>query len=276
MATLRCWEKGSAAISHLFSGLTDSVLQTIIMRTSDAVPPFYDSEPSAPPPFPSMLTDQLELFGKVHRPSTTLIADEVLVPKASIIVPIIRASSTPAPESELAKRSLKHSDRSFSPYSTKVAFTRSDSQTPKSLDSASSSDSLSDSDSTTSSVNLSEDSKIPKPAGEPGRPGRGGYTLREALDWNPKAYAKFKKYMHRLIEDHLDTTKCASAQSAALLKVVCGKALHEFPDLEDYSNSWPANDMIMTRLKYTSGRARRKEGEMALGKSKSTRRQPEA
>lgn len=29
--------------------------------------------------------------------------------------------------------------------------------------------------------------------------------------------------MHKLIEDHLDTTKCASAQSAALLKIVCSK-----------------------------------------------------
>ncbi|KAG1871688.1 hypothetical protein F4604DRAFT_1926080 [Suillus subluteus] len=229
-----------------------------------------------PPPFPSMLTDQLELFGKVHRPSTTLITDEVLIPKASVIVPVIRASFTPAPEFKLAKRLLKHSDRSSSPYSKKVAFTRSNSRTLQSLDSASSSDSLSDSDSTTSSVNLSEDSKIPKPASEPGRPGRGGYTLREALDWNPKAYMKFKKFMHKLIEDHLDTTKCASAQSAALLKIVCSKALDEFQDLEAYSNSWPANDMIMTRLKYTSGRARRKEGEMSLGKSKSTKRQSEA
>ncbi|KAG2102306.1 hypothetical protein BD769DRAFT_1390137 [Suillus cothurnatus] len=263
------------------------------MRTSNAVPPFYDSEPSAPPPFPSTLTDQLELFGQVHRPSTTLIADEVLVPKASITVPITRASSTPAPEFNLAKRSLKRSDRSSSPYSRKVAFTRSHSRTPKSLDSASSSDSLSDSDSATSSMNLSEDSKIPKPAGEPGRPGRGGYTLREALDWNPKTYTKFKKYMQKLIENHLDTTKCASAQSAALLKVVCNKvtaaislgfandlivyqALDEFPDLENYSNSWPASDMIMTRLKYTSGRARRKEGEMALGKGRSREHQSEA
>jgi len=102
-----------------------------------------------------------------------------------------------------------------------------------------------------------------------------------------------KKYMQKLIENHLDTTKCASAQSAALLKVVCNKvtaaislgfandlivyqALDEFPDLENYSNSWPASDMIMTRLKYTSGRARRKEGEMALGKGRSREHQSEA
>jgi hypothetical protein len=114
------------------------------------------------------------------------------------------------------------------------------------LDSAGSSDFLSDSDSSTSSINSSEE-KIPKPAGEPGRPGRGGYTLHEALEWNPKAYTKFKvrevyrhqhcksnsqtpkKHMHQLIQDHLDTTKCASAQSPVLLKVVRNKVngLHQ-------------------------------------------------
>lgn len=83
---------------------------------------------------------------------------------------------------------------------------------------------------------LSKDSKIPKPPGEPGRPGRGGYTLYEALNWSPKAYAKFKvrnvllsiakqlkisqKLTHQLIDDHLETTKCASAQSDVLLKIV--------------------------------------------------------
>ncbi|KAG2123446.1 hypothetical protein DEU56DRAFT_917409 [Suillus clintonianus] len=226
--------------------------------TSTVVPPFYDLETGAPPPFPPMLTDQLELFGHVDRRPTTLIADEVLVPKASIIPAARASSSTPAPEFKLAKRMLKQSDHSSSPYLKKVTFPCSRSQTPVPSDSAGSSlDSLSDSDSSsTSDVSLSEDSKIPKPAGEPGRPGRGGYTLYEALDWNPKMYAKFKKNVHNFIEDHLDMTKCASAQSPALLRVVRDKALDDFPDLENYSNLWPVNDLIMMRLKYMSGRAR--------------------
>ncbi|KAG2342306.1 hypothetical protein BDR05DRAFT_1000944 [Suillus weaverae] len=231
-------------------------------NTPTVVPPFYDSETGAPPPFPPMLTDQLELFGHVDRRPLTLIADEVLVAKASSIIPAARASSsTPAPECKLAKRVLKQSDHSPLPYLKKATFSRSRSRSPTPLpsDSAGSLDSLSDSDSSTSS--LPEDLKIPKPPGEPGRPGRGGYTLHEVLDWNPKLYSKFK--------DHLDMTKCASAQSPALLNIVRDKALNSFPDLENYSNLWPVNDIIMTRLKYTSGRARRKEGEMAVGKSKS-------
>jgi hypothetical protein len=41
-----------------------------------------------------------------------------------------------------------------------------------------------------------------------------------------------------------------------------------FPDLENYSNYWPVNDIVMMRLKYTSSRARRQELEMAAGKGK--------
>ncbi|KAG1843966.1 hypothetical protein F4604DRAFT_1937821 [Suillus subluteus] len=217
-----------------------------------------------------MLTDQLELFCNANHRLTTLIANEILVPKASIIPTAARAlSSTPAPEFKLVKRIVKHSDRSSSPYTKKVTSTHSHSRMASPSDSSGSLDSFSDSDSSTLSMSISEDSKIPKPASEPGHLGRGGYTLCEALDWNPKAYAKFKKSMHSLIEDHLDTTKCASAQSPALLEVVCGKVLNNFPDLDNYNNLWPVSDMIMTCLKYTSGHTRRKEGEMAVGKSKS-------
>ncbi|KAG2053386.1 hypothetical protein BDR06DRAFT_1008779 [Suillus hirtellus] len=228
------------------------------MHSTTVVPPFYDSEPGAPPPLPPMLTDQLELFGNANRHPTTLIADEILVPQASIIPTAKASSSTPTPEFKLAKPMRKHSDRSSSPYTKKATSnsTHPHSRMPSPSDSSGSLDSFSDSDSSTLSVSLSEDSKIPKPAGEPGRPGHGGYTLREALDWNPKSYAKFKRSMHSLINNHLDTTKCASAQSPMLLEVMCGKALDNFPDLDNYTNLWPVNDLIMTHLKYTSGRAR--------------------
>ncbi|KIN97484.1 hypothetical protein M404DRAFT_72020, partial [Pisolithus tinctorius Marx 270] len=79
---------------------------------------------------------------------------------------------------------------------------------------------------------------------EPGCPSRGGYTLETELNWNWKVYSKFKKYMHALIDEHLDTKKCLSAQDPDLLKVVCQKAVDKFPDLEDYSNYWPVNNMI--------------------------------
>ncbi|KAG2343150.1 hypothetical protein BDR05DRAFT_948537 [Suillus weaverae] len=113
--------------------------------------------------------------------------------------------------------------------------------------------------------------QIPKPPGEPGCPGRGGYTLNEALDWNPRAYAKFKhqKFMQNLIEEHLDMTKCTSSKDHALLRVVCDKAVDAFLDLENYEGFWLLNDMIMMCLKYTSGHARQRKARMVVGKSKS-------
>ncbi|KAG1818526.1 uncharacterized protein BJ212DRAFT_1479534 [Suillus subaureus] len=244
------------------------------MCSTTVVPPFYDSEPGAPPPLPPMLTDQLELFGNANHHLTTLVADEILVPKASIIPTAKASSSTPAPEFKLAVQMRKHSDCSSSPY-TKKATSNSmhpHSQMPSPSDSSGSLDSFSDSNSSTLSVSLSEDSKIPKPAGEPGHLGHGGYTLCEALDWNPKSYTKFKRSMHSLIDNHLDMTKCTSAQSPMLLEVMHGKVLNNFPDLDNYTNLWPVNNLIMTRLKYTSGHTRQKEGEMAVGKSKSKAR----
>ncbi|KAG2045535.1 hypothetical protein BDR06DRAFT_1015549 [Suillus hirtellus] len=235
----------------------------------NTVSPFYDQEPGAPPPFPPMLTDQLELFDSAHR-STMLVADEILPSKISAIDPPMQLKGTLVPESKLAARPFKNDP---SPYSKRVSFerSRSNSRTPRPMpsDSLSSLDSMSDSGCSTSTESLSDNSKIPKPPGEPGRPGRGGYTLNEALDWNQKAYAKFKKFMHNLIEEHLDTTKCASSQDYALLKVVRDKAVDAFPDLENYRDFWPLNDMIMMRLKYTSGRARQKKARMVVGKSKS-------
>ncbi|OAX32077.1 hypothetical protein K503DRAFT_805530 [Rhizopogon vinicolor AM-OR11-026] len=192
-------------------------------NTSKAVSPFYDQEPGAPPPFPPMLTDQLELFGGTHH-STTLIADEILPPRVSTIVPLnLQLRTMLASESKLVPRSSKNTDRSL-PYPkrvSRVSFRSRTSAPSTPSDPSGSFDLVSDGGSSTPIV--SEDSKIPKPHGEPGRPGRGGYTLQEALDWSTKTYAKFKKCVHHLIDEHLDVTKCTSSQSPALLGIVRNK-----------------------------------------------------
>ncbi|KAF9228566.1 hypothetical protein BS17DRAFT_763344 [Gyrodon lividus] len=110
--------------------------------------------------------------------------------------------------------------------------------------------------------------RVQSRAQTPGHPGRGGYNLETALGWNQKLFTKFKKYDHALIDEHLDVSKCASAQNTALLKIVQNKATNKFPDLENYARCWPVTDFIMMQLKYMSGHARRQELEMAAGKSK--------
>ncbi|KAI5993440.1 hypothetical protein EDD15DRAFT_2367177 [Pisolithus albus] len=241
--------------------------------TVKRVSPFYDDDSVALPPLSSKLTDQVELFGQTPRPMT-LLADEHLTPAGLGVIPpkfsVASRSgtprSTPAPEFRVVS---KTSRRGASPYAKKVAFQGMAAEQTRNSTDESSSEASSDDDSTASTI--SDESKIPKPQGEPGRPGRGGYTLEAALDWNHSAYMKFKKLTHRLIEEHLDTTKCASAQNPALLKLVRDKATAAFPDLENYTHVWPVTDMVMMRLKYTSSRARRREVEMAAGKKYSTR-----
>ena len=55
------------------------------------------------------------------------------------------------------------------------------------------------SDSLTSSSDCesanSDELKIHKPDGEPGRPGRGGYNIEEALGWHPNAYKKLRVHI---------------------------------------------------------------------------------
>jgi len=233
--------------------------------------PFHD-ESSAPPASasPSLLTAQLELFGNTHHSLSV----EILPPKSKSVVQIqIALPEQPALSETLPSKQ----DRAApSPYPTTKqkrqrskarvrSHDRADSESP-SRDSSSSLDSPSDSEST--STTLSGQPKIPKPPGEPGRPGRGGYNLECAIDWNNKVYTKFRSFTHQLINEHLDTTKCASAQNPASLKVVRDKAMGAFPDLDYYADCWPVTDLIMMRLKYTSRRARLRELEVAAGKAR--------
>ncbi|KAI6145975.1 hypothetical protein BKA82DRAFT_4016136 [Pisolithus tinctorius] len=212
--------------------------------TIKSISPFYDHDSAAPPPFPTMLTDQLELFGKTsHSKSSGLLADEVLLPahtllskkvhvsevlaqsqKSTLAPKFIVASKTPA--AQFGSPYLKRAPSQACSESTSTPSTSSDEAEVAS----------SDNDSTSS---IQSELKVPKPPGEPGCPSRGGYTLETELNWN------WKKYMHALIDEHLDTKKCLSAQDPDLLKVVCQKAVDKFPDLEDYSNYWPVNNMIM-------------------------------
>lgn len=159
--------------------------------TSKHVCAFYDQEPGAPPPFPPMLTDQLELFGTTHHHSTMLIVDEILPPRASNVVPPIPHTQLKTPEFKLAAHPFRNTNRFSSPYPKRVSLEHFPSRALTPSDSSDSISLVSDSGSSASVVVLSEDSKIPKPPGEPGRPGRGGYTLYNALDWSPKSYVKF-------------------------------------------------------------------------------------
>lgn len=77
---------------------------------------------------------------------------------------------------------------------------------------------------------------IPKPDGEAGRPGRGGYNLEKILGWQKKDFQLvkvldvviyfrimfifFQTFVKSLIEKHLDETKSYSNQSLESINVV--------------------------------------------------------
>ncbi|KAI6103789.1 hypothetical protein EDD16DRAFT_1524991 [Pisolithus croceorrhizus] len=187
-----------------------------------------------------MLTDQLKLFGRTsNSKSSGPLADKVLTPAHMLSSKKVHVSEAQAQsqKSALAPEFTAHSASSTPSNSSEEERTGSSD------------------DESTSSTQSPEALKIPKPPGEPGCPGRGSYTLETTLDWNQKVYSKFKV-----------SHTCLSAQDPALLKVIHQKAVDKFPDLKDYSNCWPVNDIIMMQLKYMSSCARQqeKEGKDAL------------
>ncbi|KIJ31077.1 hypothetical protein M422DRAFT_70921 [Sphaerobolus stellatus SS14] len=107
---------------------------------------------------------------------------------------------------------------------------------------------------------------ISKPPGEAGRPGRGGYNLQAALDWDAKNFKILKTFIHKLVERHLDTSRSYAAQSDKFIHIVRDSATEKFPKLNEYEGVWPAIDIIKMRLKYTSTPKRRVEERAALGR----------
>ena len=162
----------------------------------------------------------VELFSGARYPAT-LLAEEALSPAGLNIVtparitilspseglPLPRSRhTTPAPEFRLASHqgschatptpgnhspTPRHGTPAHTPYPKVVGLQQATSaSSEESLTSCElSSDAASDSDTLST---LPDDFKIPKPQGEPGRPGRGGYTLESALNWNHTLYVRFK------------------------------------------------------------------------------------
>jgi hypothetical protein len=95
-----------------------------------------------------------------------------------------------------------------------------------------SSESSLDLDSEDSDSDMDAEQQIPKPTGEAGRPGRGGYNLEETLDWDSKEFAKLKVFSpllqcSSLAQDHdrkLSNVLCVTtwiSRKVIRTKVLC-------------------------------------------------------
>ncbi|KAF9233653.1 hypothetical protein BU15DRAFT_66407 [Melanogaster broomeanus] len=142
-----------------------------------------------------------------------------------------------------------------------VVFSAPGSPEDESSDVQRSTHSPSPSESTLSSLEseYGDSGKIPKPNGEAGRPGRGGYNLEEQLGWGEAGFKELKRFVNKAVKRHLDMAKCRSLQERKALEAVRDITIARFPDLDGFENYWPVFDLIQLRLKYTSSRCRQKE-----------------
>ncbi|KIK50920.1 hypothetical protein GYMLUDRAFT_252537 [Collybiopsis luxurians FD-317 M1] len=97
----------------------------------------------------------------------------------------------------------------------------------------------------------SEDEElIPKPLGEVGRLGHGGYTLTKVLAWPPKKYEKVKRFIGNLVEKQLDCELIWSDQPPERLKKIQELAIEKHTILKQYRGLWVVDNFIQGALKY--------------------------
>jgi hypothetical protein len=139
------------------------------------IPPFFT--PGAPPPTLPIPIAQTEI-GRILSPGR-LLAEEQIGPKSKAHRNI-GARFSPY---QKAKATRFERQRSRTPYAaTSCAADASDAESKCSSDDSSSDDDDND----------SEKELIPKPEGEAGRPGRGGYNLEDKLGWPRKEFQQMK------------------------------------------------------------------------------------
>ena len=159
---------------------TPSSMSAVVKR----VPPFCEQNPT--PAAGSILSSQVELF--TTPPPTCLTFQSELPPKA----PNVSLGQSQEPlflPSKGTEKQVRFKHVTVKP-------SRNRSVTPgHSSTNGSDSESESDTDSVLSIVTDSDNGKIPKPEGEPGRPGRGGYNLERAINWSNKDYKRLKVFI---------------------------------------------------------------------------------
>ncbi|KAK7442546.1 hypothetical protein VKT23_016144 [Stygiomarasmius scandens] len=103
-----------------------------------------------------------------------------------------------------------------------------------------------------SSVAQAAHPSIPKPEGENGRPGRGGYALKAVLGWDLKEYKKAQEFIKKLVETTLPKNVHTpfTSQPETVLNPLREKMAEQFPQLRQYEDNWATDDFIRAALKY--------------------------
>ncbi|KAI5988138.1 hypothetical protein EDC04DRAFT_2912605 [Pisolithus marmoratus] len=210
------------------------------------------------PPQPMLvLSSQVEMY---YQPKTRVRVSAMEEMVVSHLPSAIFTANAKSPAKIRRMSTPRTSSRAGTPRDVTPVTKRSDKVVEKSVtileDEGETSDSPSSSESSLSSWDDDEESrtkKIPKPNGEVGRPGRGGYNLKDQLGWGEDGFKKLK------VKKHLDPTRCRSLQDRKALETVSKMAIAEFPDLDDFDECWPVQDLVQLQLKYLSFRARQQQ-----------------
>ena len=175
------------------------------------LPPFFQL--AGPPPPISVLTTQIEL---ALPPSVfPLLAElDLSLPKHSTVAPLAarspcsvshrtasykkRSMRIHSPSPDGSSLSLSASDFGSSPEDPEdEPEDESDDQSDSQLDDQPSDDD--DDNESNNQVFEADNGTIPKPPGEVGRPGRGGYNLKQALAWPDKEFKRFRVHLRSLV-----------------------------------------------------------------------------
>ncbi|KAF8887898.1 hypothetical protein CPB84DRAFT_1849795 [Gymnopilus junonius] len=98
--------------------------------------------------------------------------------------------------------------------------------------------------------------KIPKPPGEPGRPGSGRYSIDKVLvddyNWTGEAVAALTEAVRHEVRTSLNVTVSFRGQSKEKVAEICQKMQEpdKWPQLEKYEDCWPVISIIKLAVKY--------------------------
>ena len=158
------------------------------------ISPFF--EPNAPPPPLPLLTCQTD-FSYARCSPTVTVAEETVDMKTTLLKRSIRKCNSSVARSPSPYVKPTNETKRQLAFANPATSSNDNARSELSDTSLSDLPDSADTRSQSSSMNT-DDELIPKPDGEAGRPGRGGYNLEKALNWSPKAFRKLQVFMASL------------------------------------------------------------------------------
>ncbi|KAF8890596.1 hypothetical protein BD779DRAFT_1469127 [Infundibulicybe gibba] len=104
---------------------------------------------------------------------------------------------------------------------------------------------------------------VPKPPGEPGRPGSGGYCVETVLvtnyQWTKDSVRELTEAVRAAARRELNLTKSFRSQNKAAIRAICDQMMQDdhWPLLKDYDDCWPVRSILKLNLKYRAEASRR-------------------